>query len=44
MWLLCFIIFASHDTTANDLTFIMLLLAANPDVQAWMAEEVEELT
>ena len=35
--------FAGHDTTANTLAFIMLLLAAQPDVQAWMAEEIEEV-
>jgi hypothetical protein len=36
--------FAGHDTTANTLAFSMLLLAANPDVQDWVAEELQELT
>lgn len=29
--------FAGHDTTANTLAFGMLLLAAHPDVQDWLA-------
>lgn len=36
--------FAGHDTTANTLAFSMLLLAAHPDVQDWVAEELQELT
>ncbi|KAL1852810.1 hypothetical protein Daus18300_012054 [Diaporthe australafricana] len=32
--------FAGHDTTANTLAFIMLLLAAHPEVQDWAAEEL----
>lgn len=36
--------FAGHDTTANTLAFSMILLAANPEVQDWVAEEVEQLT
>ncbi|RYP60463.1 hypothetical protein DL771_010512 [Monosporascus sp. 5C6A] len=32
--------FAGHDTTANTLAFSMLLLAAHPDVQAWISEEI----
>lgn len=32
--------FAGHDTTANTLAFSMLLLAANPDVQDWVADEL----
>lgn len=32
--------FAGHDTTANTLAFAMLLLAAHPDVQNWLAEEI----
>lgn len=32
--------FAGHDTTANTLAFAMLLLAAHPDVQVWLAEEI----
>jgi Cytochrome P450 len=35
--------FAGHDTTANTLAFSMLLLAANPDVQDWVAEELREI-
>ncbi|KAL9125818.1 MAG: hypothetical protein Q9217_005038 [Psora testacea] len=35
--------FAGHDTTANTLAFSMLLLAANPEVQDWVAEEVREV-
>jgi cytochrome P450 len=34
--------FAGHDTTANTLAFSMLLLAANPEVQDWVAEELQE--
>ncbi|RYO83349.1 hypothetical protein DL764_009462 [Monosporascus ibericus] len=36
--------FAGHDTTANTLAFSMLLLAAHPDVQAWISEEVALVT
>ena len=36
--------FAGHDTTANTLAFSMLLLAANPGVQDWVAEELREFT
>ncbi|KAG6356244.1 hypothetical protein INS49_015631 [Diaporthe citri] len=36
--------FAGHDTTANTLAFAMLLLAANPDVQDWLAEEITSVT
>jgi cytochrome P450 len=32
--------FAGHDTTANTLAFSTLLLAAYPDVQEWVAEEL----
>lgn len=32
--------FAGHDTTANTLAFGVLLLAAHPQVQAWVAEEI----
>ncbi|KAG8166372.1 hypothetical protein KVR01_002061 [Diaporthe batatas] len=35
---------AGHDTTANTLAFTMLLLAAHPEAQAWVAEEVSTLT
>lgn len=33
--------FAGHDTTANTLAFAAHLLAINPDVQDWVAEEVQ---
>lgn len=36
--------FAGHDTTANTLAFSMLLLAANPQVQSWVAEELHVVT
>ncbi|KAI1275122.1 putative cytochrome P450 [Xylaria sp. FL0933] len=36
--------FAGHDTTANTLAFGMLLLAAHPEVQAWLAEEIALVT
>ncbi|KAI1121847.1 putative cytochrome P450 [Nemania abortiva] len=36
--------FAGHDTTANTLAFCSLLLAAHPDVQAWLAEEIAFVT
>lgn len=32
--------FAGHDTTANTLAFTVLLLAAHPDIQDWVSEEV----
>lgn len=35
--------FAGHDTTANTLAFTMLLLAAHPEVQSWVAEELSAL-
>ncbi|KAI9674467.1 MAG: hypothetical protein M1817_001805 [Caeruleum heppii] len=35
--------FAGHDTTANTLAFGMLLLAAYPEVQNWVAEELQEI-
>ncbi|PLB54882.1 cytochrome P450 [Aspergillus steynii IBT 23096] len=35
--------FAGHDTTANTLAFATLLLAAHPDVQEWVAEELAEV-
>lgn len=35
--------FAGHDTTANTLAFSMLLLGANPGVQDWIAEELQEV-
>ena len=33
--------FAGHDTTAISLAYSMLLLVAHPDVQEWIAEELE---
>lgn len=35
--------FAGHDTTANTLAFSLLLLSANPEVQDWVAEELQEV-
>jgi cytochrome P450 len=35
--------FAGHDTTANTLSFTMLLLSAYPEVQDWVAEELHSL-
>ena len=35
--------FAGHDTTANTLAFAVLLLAAHPDAQYWVAEELQQL-
>ncbi|KAI0398831.1 putative cytochrome P450 [Xylaria palmicola] len=32
--------FAGHDTVLIALTFALILLAANPDVQGWMKEEI----
>ncbi|KAL3473124.1 cytochrome P450 [Aspergillus californicus] len=32
--------FAGHDTTAGTLTYVMFLLAAFPDIQQWIAEEI----
>ncbi|KAI1471097.1 putative cytochrome P450 [Daldinia caldariorum] len=36
--------FAGHDTTANTLAFGMLLLAAHPDAQEWLAAEIMFVT
>ncbi|OJK03599.1 hypothetical protein ASPACDRAFT_49716 [Aspergillus aculeatus ATCC 16872] len=33
--------FAGHDTTANTMTYLMFLLAAYPDIQDWIAEEIQ---
>lgn len=32
--------FAGHDTTANTFTFALYFLAAHPDVQDWLADEI----
>ncbi len=32
--------FAGHDTTAHTFTFAMYFLAAHPDVQTWLSEEI----
>lgn len=36
--------FAGHDTTANTSAFTMILLAANPEVQDWVRDEVQRVT
>lgn len=36
--------FADHDTIVNTLTYSMLLLAAHPEVQGWVAEELQIVT
>jgi cytochrome P450 len=33
--------FAGHDTTAHSFAFTLMLLAAHPEVQDWMAEEIK---
>ncbi|KAF1957293.1 cytochrome P450 [Byssothecium circinans] len=35
--------FAGHDTTAHSFAFTFMLLAANPEVQEWMAEEINHV-
>ena len=35
--------FAGHDTTANTLAFGLLLLSVYPEVQDWVAEELQEI-
>lgn len=35
--------FAGHDTTAHTFTFAIHLLAAHPDVQAWVSQEVRSI-
>ncbi|CAG9954726.1 unnamed protein product [Clonostachys rosea f. rosea IK726] len=35
--------FAGHDTTAHTFTFALYFLAAHPDVQAWINEEIREV-
>lgn len=34
---------AGHETTGNSLAFAIYLLAANQEVQSWVAEEVQEI-
>lgn len=36
--------FAGHDTTANTLAFAIYLLASEPGVQDWLAEEIDAIT
>lgn len=38
-----FINFAGHDTVANNLAYSILLLAAYPDFQDWVGEELQEV-
>jgi cytochrome P450 len=33
--------FAGHDTTAHTFTFALYFIAANPDVQDWLSEEIQ---
>ncbi|KAI9644404.1 hypothetical protein NHQ30_007761 [Ciborinia camelliae] len=35
--------FAGHDTTANSLAFAIASIATRPDVQDWIAEEINEV-
>ncbi|KAK7966424.1 uncharacterized protein PG986_000701 [Apiospora aurea] len=35
--------FAGHDTTAHSSTFALYFLAANPEVQAWISEEIQQV-
>ncbi|KAJ5560258.1 cytochrome P450 [Penicillium frequentans] len=35
--------FAGHDTTANTLSFAIYLLAAHPEVQDWVSEELQSV-
>jgi len=35
--------FAGHDTTAHSFAFTFMLLAAHPEVQEWMAEEIRQV-
>ena len=36
--------FAGHDTTANALAFAIYLLASEPGMQTWLAEELDAVT
>lgn len=35
--------FAGHDTTAHSFAYTFMLLAAHPDVQEWMADEIRHV-
>ncbi|KAK7917814.1 hypothetical protein PG985_011422 [Apiospora marii] len=35
--------FAGHDTTANTFTFALYFLAAHPEVQDWISEEIQSV-
>ena len=35
--------FAGHDTTAHSSTFSLYFLAANPEVQEWIGEEIQQV-
>jgi cytochrome P450 len=35
--------FAGHDTTAHSFAFTLMLMAAHPEVQDWMAEEINHV-
>lgn len=37
------LLFAGHDTTTSTVTFLMYELDRNPDVRAWLVEEVDEV-
>ena len=36
-------VFAGHDTTANSVAFGIALIATRPDVQDWIAEEINTI-
>lgn len=36
--------FAGHETTATTISYSLALLAINPDMQSWLAEELEHVT
>ena len=35
--------FAGHDTTANTFAFSIILLAAHPEIQSWVSEEIQDI-
>jgi cytochrome P450 len=37
------LLFAGHDTTTSTVTFLMYELDRNPDVRAWLVEEVDDV-